>query len=381
MLNLRQIYLYRLFVLTLLAILGAACLPTNNVETSPPVVAAYLEKKIILFECLSNNACFPNIDISDHVKSAAPLQRIDRIFYIDPSNVFITWQNGTAFQALRFNPKTGQVDYLDLPTEINAGFMMIASHGNVVLANRVGEHSIWIINEDLTIQKVGMPLSGKSASIVGLIEAPSPNIIAVNGSPIEKDGKIFAEVFIIDTVSGTFTQRLLDIAGLSISSASDEAHQAGDKDVFRIVNVSPDLKQLYVFYYQFETSDKANLILGAFDTQDLREVASTNSSECINFMVGYSQYRNRLYSSRADTEGSSTATLIGMPDLQSLIDLWELTKNGITSRITITPFDNHFLVGTVDRVYLIALDGQIVKEYTLPQDWAQRDYILMEYRK
>jgi len=368
----------------MLVILSTACASANNqleLESTPPIVIAYLEGNTILFECLNDGDCFPNIDISDYVKSDISSQHIGLVFHAASSSIFVTLWDSTSFQLLRLNPEIGKVNVVDLPDEINPGFIMIASHDKIILANRIGEDNIWIIKNNLTTEKVSLPLGGQTAGIATLVEVSPSNIIAVNGSLIEEDRKLFAEVFIINTDSGTFTQRLLELTGLQISSGPSEIPQAGSKYAFRVVNVSPDLKQLYVFYYHYETGDKANLTLAMFDTQNLQEIASTKNEQCINLMAGYSQYHNVIYSSRMDTEGNARATLINMSDLTPIVNLSEIIPNEMSRSIIIAPFGDYFLVGTQNSVILISQSGKILKKYTLPQEWMNRDYTIMEYRR
>jgi len=338
-----------------------------------PITLAYLDEKTITFACLNQDDCFQNFNLDNYVEFLKSPLYIGPVFYLNSASIFVIlsfWDMSGA--VLKINTATNQVNYLDLPTEIDPDLSIVA-YDRVVLANR-RRGEIFIIQDDLSAQKVEV-----GPYIIRLVETTNMKVMALSNQLIEKEGEFFTQVSIIDVNSGRFVRKLLKNPSFD-NIEYEEVPRVGKRYAGKIVNVSMDLTKLYYLYYSVKNEDKICLTLAMFDANTLKEENSVSDVQCIN-MTGYTQYHNVLYSSRISTEGNERATLINMSNLQPLIDLSEIMKNELTSSLMITPFNDYFVLNTNSRIIILSLSGAIVQEYSLPIDWIARDYVVMEYRK
>jgi len=346
----------------------------SSLEKLPPVTLAWLDDDTIIFECLSDGFCPPDLVLSP----SDPLTKSylnSTMLYDTPTSIYAIRNIGLSIQLIHYNIATQHVDFTDLSSEPYLDHML-AAHGKIIIKD---QKDVLIIDEKLSIRKIELPLSGSLPSLSSLVEATYPNIIALNEKPVEKEGNTSAEVFIIDTTTGAFTRSFLEIPGLLISPGPDETPETGSKYASRITNIRSDLGQLYVLYWDHKTSDETSLTLGLFDTQRQQELYSTTGTGCISFMKGYEQYHDVLYSSDTGGEGYTPATLLRMSDLDPVIDFNKRLPDAKKSLIA--PYGDYFLIGTDKNVLLVSNTGKVIEEYLLPEEWQYRDYRLVEYRE
>ena len=84
-----------------------------------------------------------------------------------------------------------------------------------------------------------------------------------------------------------------------------ESALAGVQYAVRIDTVSKDLGLIYYFYLSENTDHSGQYVLGIFNTQQAKKGPSTANGESVNWMAGYQQYRDWLYSSRINMESST----------------------------------------------------------------------------
>lgn len=69
-----------------------------------------------------------------------------------------------------------------------------------------------------------------------------------------------------------------------------------------------------------------------------------------------------------------------MITLKPILNPEDILKDEKSNKFIVAPFGNYFLIGTDSRVMVITMNGVVNKIYFIPQDWAGKDYVLLEYR-
>ena len=141
-----------------------------------------------------------------------------------------------------------------------------------------------------------------------------------------------------------------------------------------------DLKNLYYFSLLGKSPNGGNTILSKFSLSQMADGSSTNIDENIDWNKGYFQYHHILYSSRRYLEGFSPAGMFYMDQLKPLINTDVILNNSGSTRLIIAPQGNNFVLGTNDTVYVVSFTGKILKQYQIPKDWLNLDYVIMEDR-
>jgi len=78
-------------------------------------------------------------------------------------------------------------------------------------------------------------------------------------------------------------------------------------------------------------------------------------------------------------QAAVSTLLLNMKDLSPVVDLYEVLKGEETARLSIHPFGQYFIVGIVDKVFLLSQYGDLLKGYPLPPGLIGKDYTVVEY--
>jgi hypothetical protein len=382
----RHFFRFLILMLTI-PLLGVQCVPRNEtiLKDPAPVVIARLENDHLIFACLDRDKCIPDVKVSSYADPGFSIHLVN-MHYFSSSSILVTFPE-YGRKILHIDLETGQPDPITLPDNIKVDssrgetLQEIAAHGKMIFVDQFA--NIAIIHEDLSIQTLRLAVERSPFADIGnLVEAADPNILIQDGA-VNQSGETFARVFIISTDTGGISEKMLRIPELKVASGPDEVPQAGDKYAAAWEAFRGDMQRFFAFFLQVESLEKTSLYLGEFDTQTGEQIAFTDQYNCsLAVMIGFKQYQNIIYIDgiQDDLSGKREAALLG-PGLKPIADLTPILQNELTGRLTIVPFGDYFLLGTDSRVLLMSLDGKIVKEYPLPQEWINRNYMILEYRE
>jgi hypothetical protein len=348
-------------------------LPTPTEPSPPPITTVYMDSSVVHFNCLNTSSCFSDIDLSDQIKKITypdnyPLY-LESAFYGHDARIYLTLGGSIWFYLVRVDPQTSKIQLLNLnvpslssrpdilpimPMFLPGGVKMI--HNKLVVATADGK--IGIVQDNFSLKTIDL-----GSSIRDFIEANNSTLVALSSDSHFHNGKVQLKVFVVDINLGRVREKILN------------GPQEGD-----VFTLSPDLNNVYS-----TTSDDT---LHLFDVQTQKELVSTPISHEDYFtystlMFSRAEYRGAWYISRPGIsfEGPAPAILVDMATLKPIINPSELLKDELNTEFIITPFGDHFLIGTNSRVLVISLTGAIEKTYFLPKEWIGRGYILLEYRK
>ena len=342
----------------------------SNVISTPPVTIVYLIEKTIKFECLNQEACFPDINI-EQIVPLDETYKLGSVYFVNSSRIFVLLNSDGVATIIQINPTTKETTLI--PTKIEARIRTIA-HGRLVI---IRDGKVVIIQDDKNIMEVDV---GKN--IFQVIEATDNKIIAVAPQPVRIDGNTFVETFIIDVDTGEYAQEFVISPNFdSQAEPTLGVPQANKPYAGRLFTVDSNLAHTYL-YYLYKTADGVRRELGMFSVNPVKPVTTISDPPFIDYLSGYSQqYNNIAYSRIANTDGGGIDTLINLSDLTPLIDTSQVIRQEYKKYILCSPFGEYFLLGTGSRIILLSLDGEIVEEYTLPTDNVPQSYRIMEYRQ
>ena len=251
-------------------------------------------------------------------------------------------------------------------------------HGRMVFADSGAVSKIVIMEKDLSYRVVRPKIVGPwtpLSRIGGLIQGEGDRVIAVYKSPVEREGRQFADVFIIDLNSGEVTEELLPAP--QFGERTETPASPGVKYHGTFIGVSSDLRKLYYSYLIKEAGDNALYTrLGMFDTEKEEELPYVYDGCCPSF-DGYLQHKEYLMIGYP--QAAVSTLLLNMKDLSPVVDLYEVLKGEETARLSIHPFGQYFIVGIVDKVFLLSQYGDLLKGYPLPPGLIGKDYTVVEY--
>lgn len=360
-----------LFIIILLGVLIMLFLfiyRTLDFGKQPSVVVVRLVNNDLEFGCLDNINCLPNISLKDIEQ---PVVYIDSAFYKNSSTLdIILVRSDQIFVLLEIDLKNNQVKYITLPKETLPPLRIAHTDTQVIIGDQTG-HLFFIQNGDIKNQ-VKLTSKDNTSNIAGLFVRDN-DIVVFSPVPLNENQRTYAQVWLIHLSDYSIDGQLLQMPNFDHLEIG-ELPQSGVKYLVQIIGVSEDLTNVYGFYYLGTEENTVQSMLGIFDTSTLREISSLNV-ECAN-MAGYIQSNEILYSSRSDSEGSSTAAFINLHNLSSL-DVSIFTQDEITTRLIIVPFSENFLFGTNSRVFIVSPTGKIAKKYSLPLTWHNENYVLV----
>lgn len=347
----------------------APAIPVVTLTDEPPIILVSSDdqngKTIVHLTCLNGREHNREID----VESKYPIH-VSGSMMDDDGNIYVpTWRFGSS-DILYIVPRDNSIREFDLKMKEASSCQYC--YGRMVFCSSARDANIVIMEMDFSY-KVVRP----KTAIRGLVKGEENRVIAFSDLPIEKNGKQFAPVFIIDLSSGEITGKLLP-APLSKEPSNETPLSPTVKYNLIFIGVSEDLKKLYYSYFEAEESGGHVLYprLGMFDTESEKELHTC--SECCSPPDGYHQYKEYLFASHSPEAGGS-ALLLNMKDLSPVVDLYELLKAEETSKVLISPFGKYFIVGTQNKVFLLSQKGLILKEYPLPPELIDKDYTIVEY--
>lgn len=263
------------------------------------------------------------------------------------------------------------VEEIDLIAE-RLSFTFYRFHGRTILA---GPKTVRILEPGHPTRIINLQIGD---GIYGLVGGKEDEAIAFASQPVENEGEQFAEVLIIDLNLNETTERLLPAP--QFEEIPEASPSPGVKYGLMFIGVSPDLKKLYYSYQEVKQAGNNVLYtrLGVFDTENREELPYTYDEDCTP-MGGYSQYNGYLMASHSPFAGGA-AFILRMEDLTPVVDLYEVLKDEETSRLTLHPFGQYFIVGADKKVFLLSETGSLLREYLLPPELIGRDYTIVEYR-
>lgn len=317
------------------------------------------DKPWVEFYCLEATPCFSNLNLGGKIDDA--VSSLDAAFYQNANQIYITLWAGSSHIVV-YNPTTGTATTHDLNADIDLQLSNLYVDGRVIYSTTRGQ--VFIIEGD-SVKRLQLNIS-PTEQITRLAELADNRIAAINGIPVEKNGKKFVKIFVIDVLSATAIEKHIPI--------KNERQQSG-----MFVNVSKDLQTLYYITFAPTNNREMSMALEIFDVNRESVLATNSNLQCINFMNGYFQYHGFLYSNYYP-EGGGTATLINATSLEPLIVPTELLKDSPSSKVLIVPFGDTFLIGTDTQVIRVSQqDGAIVARYPLPQNLVGKEYVIMAY--
>jgi len=344
-----------------------------------PIVLANLSNTTLQFLCLGYSyPCYNPIDVGSYINIRPDSVKqifLDSIYFNNASSIFVIIGPADYASLLNINPSTKQVNSTSLPQGIDQRLILYNS-GRMIIGTNQGEINIY--QSDLSVKKIRLKLS-ENGFIGHLIQRNNNEIIAINLSPIIKDGFNYNEVFIVNINNGIIAQKLLQGPVVNETGLGDTP-VPGKKIAVVFDNIDEDLNNLYYFSVLGKLTGGGSYILSKYNLGQMADIASTNIDECVDWNSGYSQYHHILFSSRKFLEGSTSADMFDMDNLHSLLNTGIILNNSRFTRVIIAPQGEDFVVGTNDTVYVISIKGQILKQYPIQLDWTKFDYLIMEDR-
>jgi len=340
--------------------------------TQPPVTALYLQDYAVHFYCPGSPTCFTNIKLGEQIKSTGYQDdyppSLKAAFYGSDSMIYLWTERGTWAYLVRIDPQTNHAQFLDLnipalsdnpgslPVEtifLPGGVKLI--HGKIVVGTPGGR--IGILQNDFSLKTISL-----GSPIRDFIEADNFKIAVLSQNVKLEDGTIRQKIFLIDVFSGEMEETTVNTP------------ENGDG-----FTLSADMK-----YYYFTTLDS----LHRFDIQSKQDVLSVPISPEEYFVFStltspLNQYKGVWYISRTGIafEGPSPAMMVNMTSLEPVLNPDEFTKGKRNRQFVVTPYGDYFLIGTNDFIRVVTSFGETVKAYPLPNDWYEREYLFLEYRK
>ena len=188
---------------------------TSTLKQEAPISIVSLEDQVLRFECLNTSNCIKDTDLSEYAMLDKPYQ-LGPVYFTDLLGVWVTlyskntvpWEQSIVY----INEETNQITSLKLPTTLDDPLRAVAD-GRMVLVSR-NASQIYIIQPDMSFKEIDV-----KSPIGHLIEADNHTVIGINKRPLEKNGNIYFEVFLVDVISGQFTQKSLDLPNFELIGA------------------------------------------------------------------------------------------------------------------------------------------------------------------
>jgi hypothetical protein len=365
--------LYKILFFGALAALSVFIYQQLELRNSLPVMITRLDNNTIEFHCLKTNKCPSRIKLDNVVQ---PIVYIESSFYQNPDTIVLVMRRSDeTIIVFEINPKNNQTKYTILSQPTIPPLMIVYTDMQVVIGDKTGQ--LFFIQDGVLSNQVKLKADDNNTSIANLF-IKNNKIIALNSNPINHDNKTYTQVWLINLSDTRVSSQLLPIPEFD-KLGINEPIQSGAKYAGRLTNISEDLTKLYYFYYLGSTEGLAELTLGMFDVNTFEE-KSTSSDHCINLMTGYAQYTGIMYSSKNDLEGNASAVFVNMKNLTPVTDMSKFVQNELTTKLVIEPFYQNFLVGTNSKLFVVTPLGETVKEYALPPQWNNQNYVLVAYQ-
>jgi len=345
----------------------------------PPIIIVSSDdhngETTIYLTCLNDQGYDRALDIEPH----GDLLHLSEATMDDEENVYLSvWhsQHGQPRGSIYVIPKHNSIIKIN-PETRDLPFAQYC-HGRMVFADSGAVSKIVIVEKDLSYRVVRPKIVGPWTplnTIGGLIQGEGDRVMVVYKSPVERDGRQFADVFIIDLNSGEVTEELLPAP--QFGERTETPASPGVKYQGTFIGVSSDLRKLYYSYLIREAGDNALYTrLGMFDTEDEEELPYVYDGCCPSF-DGYFQHKEYLMIGYP--QAAVSTLLLNMKDLSPVVDLYEVLKGEETARLSIHPFGPYFIVGIADKVFLFSQYGDLLKGYPLPPGLIGKDYTVVEY--
>ena len=346
----------------------------RNIERSIdelPIIIASNSDGSIHFTCLNREEeCIPPIENLGTPNNPGIDEESNLYFpFYDHSDIFYIDLKQQSVRHITTDPNLKLENFLNIYSLYAYGKVVLADFETVVI---ISKDSSYKIVQPETESEVG------GISIGGLVRGKKDQVITFNPSPVEKDGKSFVKVFIIDLNSGDVVEKSLPCPPFVEATQSSLAERKpGVKYGLRLVSVTPDLDKLYyIFQESGEEAGEVRLRLGVFDTKDERGLHVYGGSSCVPPPGRYRQHNEYLFVE----PGKGGPLLLRLKDLSPVVDFEALQRRGLGFGIqAFSPFGEHFLVGTPTAAFVLSQDGDVLREYSLPVELFGKSYTFAEY--
>lgn len=260
---------------------------------------------------------------------------------------------------------------------------VFSEQGTMIFTDHIG--NVIVLKEDTVLRKIILPTAAQGvllATELGTKETFDYNVVSVS-SIVEKDGKTFGLVYLINTFSGNLAIRLFPLPPYE-PPPFPQTPQVGVKYGLSLYGVDKNLDKIY-YSYSYVTSDGDDLFhtrLGMYDRKTGKEVDGPE----IDASRRLSLYRGIFYTSSDPLGGGPIMVKMeGLTPIGSLAQIYQeqmsYNKFPISEKpkIQIVPFGEYFLLGTKDKIYLLSSDGIIQREYQLPQEIIDQEYTIIGF--
>ncbi|MDY7079540.1 MAG: hypothetical protein SXV54_21765 [Chloroflexota bacterium] len=367
----------RKIVVILLACAGLVLFPVvikryqaRNIERSIdecPIIIINNSGDSIHFTCLNREECIPPIENLGTPNNPGIDEESNLYFpFYDHSDIFYIDLKQQSVKHITTDPNPKLENFLNIYS--------LYAYGKVVLADF---ETVVIISKDSSY-KIVQPEEVGGISIGGLVRGKKDQVITFNPSPVEKDGKSFVKVFIIDLNSGDVVEKLLPCPPfVEVTQASLAEQKPGVRCGLTLVSVMADLDKLYYIFQESGEAGEVRLRLGVFDTKDERGLhVYGGPSGCVPPPGRYRQHNEYLFVE----PGKGGPLLLRLKDLSPVADFEALQRRGLGFGIqALGPFGQYFLVGTPTEAFVLSQDGDVLREYSLPVELFGKSYTFVEY--
>jgi hypothetical protein len=332
-----------------------------------PIIIAHKSDGSMHFTCLNREKCIPPIESFGWLSSCG----ID-----EESNLYCLFGLGDIVY-INLEQQSARHITIDSDPKFEGALHFLYAYGKIVLADF---ETVVIISKDSSY-KIVQPVQPEEIggiSIGGLVRGKKDQVITFNPSPVEKDGKSFVKIFIIDLNSGDVVEKLLPCPPfVEAPQASLAERKPGVNYGLNLVSVTPDLDKLYyIFEGSGEEAGEVRLRLGVFDTKDEKGLHVYGGSSCVPPPGRYRQHNEYLFVE----PGKGGPLLLRLKDLSPVVDFEALQRRGLGFGIqAFSPFGQYFLVGTPTEAFVLSQDGDVLREYSLPVELFGKSYTFVEY--
>ncbi|HCO96998.1 MAG TPA: hypothetical protein DIU00_24175, partial [Phycisphaerales bacterium] len=160
-----------------------------------PIIIAHKSDGSMHFTCLNREKCIPPIESFGWLSSCG----ID-----EESNLYCLFGLGDIVY-VNLEQQSARHIAIDPDPKFEGALHFLYAYGKIVLADF---ETVVIISKDSSY-KIVQPEEVGGISIGGLVRGKKDQVITFNPSPVEKDGKRFVKVFIIDLNSGDVVEKPL----------------------------------------------------------------------------------------------------------------------------------------------------------------------------
>jgi hypothetical protein len=196
-------------------------------------------------------------------------------------------------------------------------------------------------------------------------------LIAFSSSPVQKDGKDYALVWVIHPKTASFEEKLLNLPHYTprFSPASANVDQ---KYLLRVMGISQDFTKI-VYTFDYIRSVDENAVYTAYAVYSTLENKDLVVIKDRCYLQTFDQYGDTLYQDKYPVSGAG-GVILNLDDLSPVFDVDSFVQRVSESRVRIRPYGANWLIGTESEVLLVTPEGQLISKYALPADFVHQEY-------